>query len=114
MARQLPELEELRNLAERDPEGLERLRAELVENLIAQVRNETKRRRLRGLQFRINLETERCKTPLSACLRLSEMMHESLLLLRESFRAPLEMQQLRNHNRQSQPPGRIMAFKPKP
>lgn len=36
-------------------------------------------RRLRGLQFRIDMVRRRARTPMGACLKISSMMWESLL-----------------------------------
>jgi len=96
MTRGLPKFDDLLAMAEQDPQALERLRSELVENLIAGAQDEILKQRLRGLQFRIDLERERSTSPLSACVRLSQMMHESLLDLRDSLQAP---QSLKNRRR---------------
>lgn len=73
----LPAPEQLRLLAEQDPEALEALRLQLVEELIGQA-SESTQRRLRGLQFQIDMERRRAKTPMGACIRISQMMHDSL------------------------------------
>lgn len=74
---QLPSFEELRHLAEHDPAGLEQLRQSIVEHAINGA-PASYQRRLRGLQFRIDAERQRSSNPLSACLRLSRMMHDQL------------------------------------
>lgn len=74
---QLPPFEELRHLAEHDPAGLEQLRQNIVEHAINGA-PAGYQRRLRGLQFRIDAERQRSSNPLSACLRLSRMMHDQL------------------------------------
>jgi len=95
MTRGLPKFDDLLVMAEQDPQALERLRSELVENLIAGAQDEVLKQRLRGLQFRIDLERERSTSPLSACVRLSQMMHESLLDLRDSLQAPQSVKKRR-------------------
>ena len=107
MTRELPDFDELLLLAQQDPEALERLRCELVEDLIDNAGDDTLKRRLRALQCRIDLERQRCNSPMSACLRLSQMMHDSLLDLRDSLQAPAVFRQQRRENR----PATIIAFK---
>ena len=76
----LPAPEQLRQLAEQDPQALEALRLQLVDELIAQA-PESRQQRLRGLQFQIDMERWRAKTPMAACIKLSQMMHDSLYTL---------------------------------
>lgn len=80
----LPEFDVLQNMAQQDPEGLEQLRRELCDQLI-QSAPAAYRRRLRGLQFRIDMERRRAKTPMSACISLSAMMHDSFEKLRQTL-----------------------------
>ncbi|MBL4868288.1 MAG: DUF3135 domain-containing protein [Pseudomonadales bacterium] len=80
----LPEFDELLRLAEKDPDRLEALRAEMCEQLILDAPVEL-RRRLRGLQFRIDMERRRSSTPMAACIKISEMMHESFGRLRDAL-----------------------------
>jgi hypothetical protein len=81
---QLPPFDELKNLADHDPDALEALRQRLIEKTINNA-NEDFRRRLRGLQFQIDMERQRASNPLSACLRMSRMMHERLHSMVESL-----------------------------
>ncbi|GGY35000.1 hypothetical protein GCM10011297_05090 [Bacterioplanes sanyensis] len=74
---ELPDPEELHRLAEQQPEALEALRQQMVQQLIDHSPQRLKHR-LQGLQFRIDMERQRCKTPMAACLKLSGMMHDSL------------------------------------
>ncbi|MCW5626511.1 MAG: DUF3135 domain-containing protein [Burkholderiales bacterium] len=69
------DFEEWRDLAASDPEAFERRRLEAIEALIAQA-PERERQRLRGLQFRIDMERQRSSNPLGACVRISRMMWE--------------------------------------
>jgi hypothetical protein len=62
-------------LARSAPEEFESRRNSAIEHVIASCSNV---RRLRGLQCRIDLERERARTPLKACLRLSSLMWDSL------------------------------------
>jgi len=67
------------DLAKRDPAAFEEARRLVVERLIAACRDQE---RLRRLQWRIDAERHRAKTPLKACLRLSSMMWETFADLR--------------------------------
>lgn len=78
----LPEFDQLREMAQHDPEGLERLRVQLCDQLI-QSAPEAYRRKLRGLQFRVDMERRRAKTPMAACIAISGMMHDSFDRLRQ-------------------------------
>lgn len=63
-------------LGRADPEAFERLRAEFIERFIEG--RSTDKERSRRQQCRIDLERRRAKVPLKACLRLSNMMWESV------------------------------------
>jgi len=80
----LPGFDELKKLAEQDPERLETLRQQWVEETISDA-PEQFQRRLRGLQFQIDMEREKAKNPVSACIRVSKMMHDSLAKLYETI-----------------------------
>jgi hypothetical protein len=79
-------LEEWQQLARDDPAEFERRRQAAIEAVIAQAPPELQAR-LRGLQFRIDLERERAKTPLGATVRLQSMMWERFAELREALQA---------------------------
>ncbi len=80
----LPEFDQLREMAQNNPEGLEQLRRELVDQFI-QGAPEAYRRKLRGLQFRVDMERRRAKTPMAACIAISGMMHDSFDRLRQAL-----------------------------
>jgi hypothetical protein len=65
-------------LAQSDPQAFESRRLALIEDYLGQFPS-PEQRRLRGLQFRIDMERRRARTPMAACLRLSAMMWDSLL-----------------------------------
>ena len=65
-------------LAQRDPEGFEQRRQAVIENYLSTVPL-SKQRRLRGLQFRIDMERRRAHTAMGACIKLSSMMWDALL-----------------------------------
>ena len=72
------DFDEWASLAKTDPQAFEARRLALIEDFLQQFPN-PEQRRLRGLQFRIDLERRRARTPMAACLRLSSMMWDSLL-----------------------------------
>ena len=65
-------------LASSDPEGFETQRAELLERVIARAPAH-RQRRLRGLQWKLDQVRCTAKTPMAACVRMNEMMWESVL-----------------------------------
>jgi len=64
-----------KELAETNPEAFEFNRRRVIDALLAKAKHSD---RLRGLQWRIDAERDRSKTPMSACLRLSSMMLDSV------------------------------------
>jgi hypothetical protein len=91
MKARLPGFETLVDMARNDPEGLETLRRSLTDAVIAGASSESTRRRLQGLQFRVDLERRRAGTPLAAAIRISEMMCHSLASLHASLVTPDEI-----------------------
>ena len=75
---------ELQRLAQTDPAEFERRRLLLVEELIASAPPDIQRR-LRGTQFRVELERGRASNALSATVRISRLMWESFNELREQL-----------------------------
>jgi hypothetical protein len=63
-------------LAQTDPAAFEGRRQAWVEELIAQA-PDAMRARLRGLQFQIDMERRRARTPMGSCLRLSSLMWQT-------------------------------------
>lgn len=80
----IPEFDQLKEMAQNNPEQLEALRLELIEETIS-LADESTQRKLRGVQFHIDMEIRRAKTPIAACVKISEMMHHSLNQLRSSL-----------------------------
>lgn len=64
------------SLARDDPEAFEARRRGLIDQLIERAQPR-QRRRLLGLQFRIDMERRRSRTPMAACVRIQELMWES-------------------------------------
>lgn len=78
------DIDEWQRLAREDPGEFERRRQAEIESLILQAPPEH-RERLRGLQFRIDLERRRAKTALACAVRLQSMMWEHFGHLREAL-----------------------------
>ena len=72
------DFDEWAKLARTDPYAFETRRLAIIESFLRQF-PPPDQRRLRGLQFRIDMERRRARTPMAACLRLSAMMWDSLL-----------------------------------
>jgi hypothetical protein len=65
-------------LAKSDPAAFEQKRLDLIEDFLNSLPHHDQKR-LRGLQFRIDMERRRARTPMAACLKLSAMMWDSLM-----------------------------------
>lgn len=102
-------------LARRDPAGFERARARLLRECIQRA-SPAHRRRLEGLQFQLDMERRRARTPLAACLRLSELMldilhGEFLPRLRELAEGSLQAHECRIREGR---PARVLPFRRPP
>ncbi|MBU2097812.1 MAG: DUF3135 domain-containing protein [Gammaproteobacteria bacterium] len=86
---ELPDFDTLMQLHKEDPEALERLRQDLTTELLNKASDDA-RRRLEGLQFRINMELRRAGNPTARFLRLSDMMHESFYELNHCLNNPVD------------------------
>jgi len=75
------DFQEWASLAKDDPDAFERKRREAIEAFIART-PEAEQQRLRGLQFRIDMERQRASNPLSACIRINKMMMDQFTTLR--------------------------------
>lgn len=109
MKQKLPAFDVLVDMARNDPQRLEKLRRRLTEHVIAGATTEQKRKRLEGLQFRVDLERERARSPLAATIKISEMMCHSLADLHRSMVTPLVAEQ----EGEASPKATVLAF-PKP
>ncbi|MFT5658015.1 MAG: hypothetical protein ACI9KN_001294 [Gammaproteobacteria bacterium] len=81
MELEMPDFDNLMQMAQNHPYQLERLRAQLTEQMISSA-PESLQPRLRGLQFQIDCRRKLSKTPMSACIHITNMMHQSLEELR--------------------------------
>jgi hypothetical protein len=86
---EIPCFDDLVALYKRDVEAFEQLRIRLIEQLILSA-PERMQKRLRGLQFQVEMERRKARTPLGACIRLSQMMRESMLELEAVLCNPAE------------------------
>ena len=93
----LPSFDTLAELARDKPDELELLRQRVTRDVIRSAPNHI-RERLNGLQFQIDMERRRSSCAVSACLKISSMMNESLGQLREVLSNPEEF--LRNRPQQ--------------
>jgi len=89
MGQKLPAFDVLVDMARNDPQRLETLRKKLTSSVIASAATEQKRKRLEGLQFRVDLERRRARSPLAATIKISEMMCHALADLHRSMVTPL-------------------------
>lgn len=87
MYRDLPDFDTLLSLHEEDPQELDKIRADLTDAIFESA-SESSRRKLEGLQFRINMELRRARTPQARCVKLSSMMHDSFVQLHEALHSP--------------------------
>ena len=92
---QNPDHETLSLLARENPEAFENLRQQLVDELIGRAPDLLKRRLL-GLQFRIDVVRRRSKNPLGATVKIYHMMWDSFLNLHNeltTFHDPVRVTQ---------------------
>lgn len=85
----LPDFDTLLALHRNNPAALDKLQQKLSSRLVNRAPG-TARRRLRGLQFRINMELERAGSPDARYRRLSRMMYESFAELNQCLNDPSE------------------------
>ncbi|MDK8463041.1 DUF3135 domain-containing protein [Marinobacter sp. SS13-12] len=77
----MPTFDELKDLAQRDPQGFELLRAELIDDCIER-RRACNQRRLRGCQFMVEGRRRVARSPMKALLDIQGMMYDSALRLK--------------------------------
>jgi len=69
--------DEWRDLAKKDPQAFEQKRQSFIDSIISEAPSKH-RGRLEGLQWRIDIERQRSPNPMSACVRISSMMLDSV------------------------------------
>ena len=80
----MPSFDTMVYMAKHQPDKLEQLRQRLSEKIIAAA-PERSRKRLKGLQFEIDMELRKSQSAMGSCIRISRMMNESLLKLCEAL-----------------------------
>jgi hypothetical protein len=74
---QIFDFDEWAELAKADPAAFEERRRQAIDDLVARA-PVFRRRRLRCTQWRVDRVREQCQTPLSACLKLQNLMWDSV------------------------------------
>lgn len=83
-AHENPSHDELSRLARDDPAAFEALREQLIRDLIGRAPDHM-RRRLEGVQFRVDAVRARSHNPLGATVRIYELMWKSFIGLRDEL-----------------------------
>jgi hypothetical protein len=97
------DFDEWSRLARQDPEAFDRLRLTAIEDVLSHGYD---RPRMVALQSRIDLERQRARTPLKACLKLSAMMWDEVYELQEILDHPPG-----GESAASRPSARVLPFK---
>jgi hypothetical protein len=71
------DFEEWQKLAESDPEAFELRRQQEIESLITSVPS-NRQQRLRGLQWRVDMERQKTRDPLLGCQKVFNLMWKSV------------------------------------
>ncbi|EAT11550.1 DUF3135 domain-containing protein [Bermanella marisrubri] len=98
MQKPLPSFEQLKEMAKANPDALERLRQEHVQAAI-NAAPEQYRKRLEGLQFQIDGQRRIAKNPMSSCITISKMMHDSLHKLKTCIQGSEDEQPAESNKR---------------
>lgn len=85
---ELPPFEELLKM---DKDQLEDLRKDYINRIINSAKTEEQKRKLEGLQFKIDMIRRKHKNPMGACIEISKMMHESFIQLRDALKEASEV-----------------------
>jgi hypothetical protein len=104
---ELPDFDTLKHWALAEPERLDALLHQQIEALIAQV-GPDQQRRLRGLQFRIDCQRRLAKNNLDSCIRIANMMHDSVYAMRRHM-LHLQEESLAQ-DEESQPPDNVIVL----
>ena len=74
----LVDFDQWADLAKTDPDAFEARRAEAIEAMIQRMPDE-KQQRMRCLQWKIDQVRNQASNPMAACIKISEMMWDSLV-----------------------------------
>jgi DNA polymerase II small subunit/DNA polymerase delta subunit B len=86
---ELPAFDQLKAMANENPEALEQLRNRLVSEVIERAPTH-QRAQLEGLQFVLDMERRRAKNPMQCCIRMSQLMHERVERLRQCLKDTMQ------------------------
>jgi hypothetical protein len=106
VGRRMFDFEEMVELARHQPELFEQKRTEMIESLIQQA-PERLHQRLRGLQFRVDMERRRARHPMAACIRTYAMMWESFSRLQVNLQ---HLSTGQRPERRERPAARVLEF----
>ena len=67
----------LKRLAEESPESFEHVRERMIDAIIADA-PESSRRRLRGIQWQLDMVREKSTNPMNSCVEMSQLMWEKV------------------------------------
>lgn len=104
--------DQLVELAEKDPEGLERYRQQQIKAVIDEA-PEYLRQRLEGLQFQIDAQRKIHKSPMGVCIKISQMMHQSfdqLSHVLNQFSDPLAITHYEPETETAAPAATVLQF----
>lgn len=85
-------------IARTNPETFEAMRTEIIRSCIDHA-PEDQQKRMRGLQWQIDCLRDQSRNPLSACLKISRMMWDTLQKLADISRDPLNPGQDMSENK---------------
>lgn len=83
-------VEEWMELYKKDPEAFEAKRAKAIEETIAATSG-ANQHRLKGLQFQIDVIREQAKTPMGACLKITQLMWKKVGELQQAMDGELPL-----------------------
>ncbi|MFT4797307.1 MAG: hypothetical protein ACI9W1_000727 [Candidatus Azotimanducaceae bacterium] len=81
-----PNVDTLMEIAKKNPSELDRIKQEAVSALIESA-DKSHQQRLRGLQWQVDMELNKSKSPMEGCIKISGMMHEKLWELRGALQS---------------------------
>lgn len=96
-------------LAQDDPVGFESLRTETLESHISRA-SDAQQNRLRCLQWRIDRVRDNAKTPLAACISISDMMWDTFNHLATGYK---HLDHLRHGHYNQLPSATVLKFEPR-
>ena len=105
------DFDEWRQLAETDPEAFELRRQQAIESLITAT-PDNRQQRLRGLQWRVDMERRKARDPLMSCRTVFGMMWNSVYGDNGLLQAlnDLPASRLRKLSPPERPTARVLAF----